>query len=84
MKPLSSVVTEHQEKYCRLQRRWRVSFWDPFLSRWCPLVQIIQQCYYTEWVVRMGSLVVIYLRILSPDIDGCRNGGLGGLGDGTW
>ena len=68
---------EHQKKIADYKRRWRDSFCDPFLSRWCPSVQIIQQCYYTEQVVKMGSLIVIYLRILSPDIEGCPNGGVG-------
>lgn len=68
---------EHQEKIADSKRRWRDSFCDPFLRRWCLLFQIMQQCYYTEQVVRMGSFIVIYLRILSPDIDRCQNGGVG-------
>ena len=43
------------------------------------MVQIIQQCFLsiTEPVVTMHCLIVLYLRILSADLDGCWNRGRG-------
>ena len=61
------------------KRRLRGTFSDTFLGGWCHLVQIIRQCFLsiTEPVVTMHCLIVLYLRILSADLDGCWNRGRG-------